>query len=273
MLTALSATEHILAREQRLHALDGLAAAAAHELGTPLSTISVISKELENQFGKDDAFGDDVRVLRTQAERCREILQKLTKSPDKQDPMYAHISVYELIDEAASAHQAPTVFVNVRGRPREGATENGSLEPVGRRRPGVVFGIGNIIENAVDFADRRVDVVAEWDSETVSVTISDDGPGFSVDIIDNLGEPYVTSRPATGSHRKMGQGLGLGLGFFIAKTLLERSGANLTFENRPAPEHGAVVHIEWPRGAFEAEGTINTMAWRAKSPRSALTTD
>ncbi len=266
MSTALSATELVLAREQRLHALDGLAAAAAHELGTPLSTIVLISKELEHALGKDKELGEDVLVLRSEAERCRQILQKLTKSPSEQDPMHAHISVHEIIDEAALTHQGSEAYVSVTAEPLQGATPDGSKEPVGQRRPGVIFGIGNILENAVDFADRRVDVRAAWDQDRVSITISDDGPGFPLDLIDTLGEPYMTSRPGGGGRRK-GQGNGLGLGFFIAKTLLERSGAAMTFDNRLEPDHGAVVHIEWPRGAFEAEGTIDTMAWRAKSPR------
>ncbi|MGH1419478.1 MAG: ActS/PrrB/RegB family redox-sensitive histidine kinase [Hyphomicrobiaceae bacterium] len=270
MSAALSATELILAREQRLHALDGLAAAAAHELGTPLSTISVIAKELEHQFDKDDAFREDVQVLRDQAERCREILKKLTKSPGEQDPMHASISIHEIIDEAALAHQGSEAYISVTGKPLEGASETGALEPVGQRRPGVIFGIGNIIENAVDFADRRVDVEAQWDADIVSVTISDDGPGFALDLIDSLGEPYVTSRPDGSVRRARSKGNGLGLGFFIAKTLLERSGAVMTFDNRPAPLHGAIVQIVWPRGAFEAEGAIDTMAWRAKSPRDVL---
>ncbi len=268
MSTALSATELILAREQRLHALDGLAAAAAHELGTPLSTITLISKELEHQFGKDPVFGEDIRSLRTQAERCREILQKLTKSPGEQDPMHAHISVHEIIDEAARPHQSAAAFVKVEATPLPGTSEAGLKEPVGERRPGVIFGIGNIIENAVDFADRRVNVNAEWDADFVMITIRDDGPGFPPELIDSLGEPYVTSRPASNAKRK-GKGNGLGLGFFIAKTLLERSGATLTFDNRPSPENGAVVRIVWPRGAFEAEGDVDSIAWRAKSPRLA----
>ncbi len=271
MSAALSATEHILAREQRLHALDGLAAAAAHELGTPLATISVIAKELEHQFGKDDALGEDVQVLRAQAERCREILQKLTKRPSEQDPMHAHISIHEIVDEAALAHQSSETFVAVSAKPRDSASDVGAQEPVGQRRPGVIFGIGNIIENAVDFADRRVEVEAQWDSDSVSVTISDDGPGFPLDLIDSLGEPYVTSRPDGDARAKKGRGNGLGLGFFIAKTLLERSGAVMIFDNRSEPQNGAVVHIVWPRGAFEAEGTIDTMAWRAKSPRGVVT--
>lgn len=267
MSTALSATELVLSHEQRLHALDGLAAAAAHELGTPLSTITLISKELEHEFGQHEVFGEDIRLLRSQAERCREILQKLTKSPGEQDPVHAHVSIHEIIDEAALPHQAAATFVAVSAKPAVTAVDTGRKEPVGERRPGVIFGIGNIIENAVDFAKRRVEVDASWDANSVYVTISDDGPGFAPELVDTLGEPYVTSRPGlSGGSRKKGGGNGLGLGFFISKTLLERSGASLTFENRPKPETGAIVKIVWPRSAFEAEGDVETAAWRAKSP-------
>jgi two-component system sensor histidine kinase RegB len=119
----------------------------------------------------------------------------------------------------------------------------------------VIFGLGNLIENAVDFARERVEVSALWDDAEVSITIADDGPGFSPEIMDTLGDPYVTTRPAGargGSGAQAGRiGAGLGLGFFIAKTLLERSGAQVTLANRAGPGRGAVVKIAWPRSAFD----------------------
>lgn len=251
MSAALAATEHILAREQKLHALDGLAAAAAHELGTPLATIVLTTKEMLRELPKGSPLAEDIDLLNGQAQRCREILQKLTRAPSAQDPMHASLSVRELIEEAAGPYRSHFIPVIITASAAPNAANGGTREPVGQRQPGVIFGVGNIIENAVDFARNRVEVRAEWSTGEVAITIADDGPGFAPDVMDTLGEPYVTTRSAT-KEKKDGEHSGLGLGFFIAKTLLERSGAHLTFENRPLPAHGAVVRISWRRGAFEA---------------------
>lgn len=251
MSAALAATELVLAREQKLHALDGLAAAAAHELGTPLSTIVLVTKEIGQALPAGSPLIEDVELLRQQALRCREILQKLTKSPSEQDPMHANMTLREMLAEAGAPYQNERAPIRIFAHPAIGTPSEAAGEPGAVRRPGVLYGLGNILENAVDFAESRVDMVAEWSAGTVEITIADDGPGFSAEIIDTLGEPYVTTRP--GSARRTGtKAGGLGLGFFIAKTLLERSGARLTLENRPAPQTGAVVRIVWPRPVFEA---------------------
>jgi two-component system sensor histidine kinase RegB len=123
---------------------------------------------------------------------------------------------------------------------------------VGERRPGVIYGLGNLVENAVDFAATRVDITAAWSARDVVITIADDGPGVSPLVVDALGEPYITTRPAPRTPQsKDGAPSGMGLGFFIAKTLLERSGATVTLENRQAPDTGAVAQITWPRAVFE----------------------
>ncbi len=251
MSNALAATELVLAREQKLHALDGLAAAAAHELGTPLSTIALVTTELERQLRKDSPYWDDVVLLRSQAQRCRDILQKLTSHPPEQDPLHATLTVMEMLHEAAAPYAGGRAAIAIAARPAPSAAGPAAREPIGARRPGVIYGLGNIIENAVDFAEREVNISAEWDAGALSVTILDDGPGFLPEIIDTLGEPYVTTRPAPGRDRGQGKDLGLGLGFFIAKTLLERSGAKISLENRTPPLHGAAVRIVWPRGAFD----------------------
>jgi len=123
-------------------------------------------------------------------------------------------------------------------------------EPVGARNPAILYGLGNLLENAVDFARERVVVGAHWDEDVVEVTITDDGPGFAPEIMDRIGEPYVTSRRRNANEADE-VSAGLGLGFFIAKTLLERSGATLNFENRAIPERGAIVHVRWTRSDFE----------------------
>ena len=150
-----------------------------------------------------------------------------------------------LIEEVVAPHRNFGVAINVALAPGDAA------EPVGGRNPAILYGLGNLLENAVDFARERVDVAASWSGEDVAVTISDDGPGFAPEIMDRIGEPYVTSRRPHGQAAEGAEPIGLGLGFFIAKTLLERSGATLDFENRPFPERGAVVRIRWGRGAFE----------------------
>lgn len=252
MSGALAATEIVLAREQKLHALDGLAAAAAHELGTPLSTIALVTSELVRQIPKDNPMMvEDVELLRTQALRCREILQKLTRQPAEQDPLHSSIKVREVLAEASAPYQGARVPIITSAQASESADGDAAKEPTGIRLPGVIYGLGNFIENAIDFADTRVDLIAEWDAASVVLTIADNGAGFKPEIIDNLGEPYITSRPAH-SRKKYGKASGLGLGFFIAKTLLERSGAKVELENRKAPEHGAVVRVTWPRDVFEA---------------------
>lgn len=255
MTAALAASELVLAREQRLHALDGLAAAAAHELGTPLATIALVTKELEHEAKSVPHIAEDIALLRSQAERCREILRKLTRSPGAQDPHHVSLPLTQLIQEAAQPYQSAAIKIDIIARPFATRSTNEDVdlrEPIGQRRPGVIFGLGNLIENAVDFARGRVEVMALWDDQEVSITVSDDGPGFSPEVIDTLGEPYVTTRPS--GQRAKGEpteGSGLGLGFFIAKTLLERSGARVTVSNRAGPATGAAVRVAWPRSEFD----------------------
>jgi two-component system sensor histidine kinase RegB len=240
---ALAATELVLAREQHLSQLDGLAAAAAHELGTPLSTISVIARELERAIAADAPHGDDVRLLREQAKRCRDILAKLTELSAGGEP-FDRMRLTALIEEVVAPHRNFGVTIDVI------TPSDRAAEPVGARNPAILYGLGNLLENAIDFAHDRVLVDAKWDEDSVAVTISDDGPGFAPEILTRIGEPYVTSR----QHHLNDTGeepTGLGLGFFIAKTLLERSGATLSFANRAIPERGAVVRLHWSRSDFE----------------------
>lgn len=253
MSAALAATDMVLASEQRLHALDGLAAAAAHELGTPLSTIVLVAKELENEFSKGSSQHEDVLLIRSQATRCREILQKLTRQPGERDPMHETIAVEELLEEAAERHRAAGKRLIIASGPLAGTPDADREPPNGHRRPGVIYGLGNIIENAIGFANSEVHLSANWNGQDVLVTIADDGPGFKPELMDSLGEPYVTSRRYEDKGDKAHSGLGLG--FFIAKTLLERSGAVLTFSNAPPPRTGAIVQVRWPRQTFEMNPT------------------
>ncbi|QIO37078.1 ActS/PrrB/RegB family redox-sensitive histidine kinase [Bradyrhizobium sp. 1(2017)] len=243
---ALAATELVLTREQHLTQLDGLAAAAAHELGTPLATIFLISRELEKTV-KDASISADLKTLREQTQRCRDILSKITQLSSTGAP-FDHMKLSELIEEVVAPHRDFGVDIKVRIAVAVAA------EPVGSRNPAILYGIGNIVENAVDFARTTVEVNAWWNKDHIELVISDDGPGIPPDILNRIGEPYLSRRRPQdegGSERR-----GLGLGVFIARTLLERTGAKVSFTNRTFPEHGAVVQITWPRQRFEAIETL-----------------
>jgi two-component system, sensor histidine kinase RegB len=240
---ALAATELVLAREQHLTQLDGLAAAAAHELGTPLSTIVLISRELERTLAGNTQIFSDIKTLREQAQRCRDILAKITQLSSTGAP-FDHMKLSTLIEETVAPHREFGVAIKVR------IAVSGTPEPVGSRNPAILYGVGNILENAVDFARNAVEVNAWWNNDTVEIVISDDGPGFAPEILKRIGEPYLSRRrPGDDAPSERG---GLGLGVFIARTLLERTGAKVSFANRVFPDHGAVVQIAWPRRRFEA---------------------
>ncbi len=252
---ALTTADLVLAREQHLNALDGLAAAAAHKLGTPLATIAVVAKELLGEFDAGDSRAEDIRLLHTQAERCRDILRSLASmGADPESPL-ERMELPQLLEEVTAPHRdfGVEIVVVSAGEP--------SLEPVFARNPAILYGIGNIVENAVDFASERVEVTAAWNAETVSIMVADDGPGFAVEIIERLGEPYVTTRPGNARGEAVrgsenGERGGLGLGFFIAKTLLERTGARLRLTNRKLPDRGAVVTVAWRRSSADPEEII-----------------
>lgn len=254
LATALNATELVLAREQHLSALDGLAAAAAHELGTPLATIALVAKELERELPPDSNHADDIALLRSQSERCRDILATLTSMSGQPDQVLARLPLSHLIEEVAEPYRVFGAAI-VIAEPRGDGTE-----PIGHRNPAIVYGLANLVENAVDFARSRVDIASQWTDHDVAVTITDDGPGFAPGIIDRIGEPYVTTRGSSaGVDDEAG---GLGLGFFIAKTLLERTGARLNFTNRITPATGAVVRIVWPRSLMDADTVAEEKAGR-----------
>ena len=246
MALALDLTQAVLAREQRLSALGALAAAAAHELGTPLATISIVSKELARE-APTPSVKDDAELLIAQAERCREILRRLTDAPDAaSDEVHERMSLLQLVHEVIEPHtdvKGVRVEAIVSGAP-------GVVAPDIWRMPEVLHAMTSFVENAVDFAESEVLVTVRFDGEQVAVEVRDDGPGFAPEVLAKLGEPYVTSRPGVASGRT--GHVGMGLGFFIAKTLLERTGAVVTFQNgRP---RGAVVAARWPRARIEVKG-------------------
>jgi two-component system sensor histidine kinase RegB len=239
---ALAATELVIVREQHLTQLDGLAAAAAHELGTPLATITLVVKELQKQAVAGDPFEEDLTLLAQEAERCRAILGKLASLGGESGDILDEMTLGLLIEEVAIPHRDFGVRISI--------VEDGQgREPSCQRNPGILYGLGNLIENAIDFAASEVRVVAHWNAARVTIVIEDDGPGFSPDVAGRVGEPYVTTKKDRRAKSEKGSGLGLGL--FIAKTLLERSGATVKTDNRAPPATGAKVTISWERDAFE----------------------
>jgi two-component system sensor histidine kinase RegB len=250
---ALAATERVLSREQHLSQLDGLAAAAAHELGTPLATIALVVKELHHSLPQDGPVAEDLRLLREQVERCRGILTKLTSMGQDDSAFLETISLSHLVEELVEPQRALDLAVEVK-------IGGEGPEPMVRRNPGVVYGLSNILDNAADFAQSRVRVEAHWTDRDVVIEIRDDGPGYAPDILLRVGEPYVTTRSVADRVGNSEEGGGLGLGLFIAKTLLERSGAQMTLSNAGYPESGAVARIVWLRQAFERGAAISPQA-------------
>jgi two-component system sensor histidine kinase RegB len=242
MELALDVTQTVLAREQKLSALGGLAAAAAHELGTPLATIAIVAREMARAATTDDAR-EDAELMIAQAARCREILARLTATPEAaDDPVHERLSLEQLLHEVIEPHEGGRVRVEavVTGGP--------GAAPAVRRLPEIIHAMTSFVENGTDFAAREVLVTARFDARHVSVEVRDDGPGFAPEILAKLGEPYVTTRP--GAENSRSGHIGMGLGFFIAKTLLERTGATVDFRNEK--RGGAVVLARWPRPALEA---------------------
>jgi two-component system sensor histidine kinase RegB len=240
---ALAATELVLQREKHLSQLDGLAAAAAHELGTPLATISIVAKEMERELKNDDRFREDVQLLRSQSERCRDILRRLATLSAEGEAHLRRLPLSSMMEEIVAPHREFGIKLElIETGPRKG-------EPVTDRNAGIMYGLGNLIENAVDYAREKVTVTVEHDQRKVCIIVEDDGEGYSSDILTRIGEPYVTKR------QREDRAGGLGLGLFIAKTLLERSGASLIFENRAPESAGARVRVEWPRMLIDAHST------------------
>jgi two-component system sensor histidine kinase RegB len=238
---ALAATELALSRHEQLSALDGLAAAAAHELGTPLSTIALAAKEMRADL-PPGPLADDVDLIISQSVRCRAILSKLRNLGDDGGDPFATLPLGELVEEVAKPleHLGKAIRLTAAG---DGPA------PVFRRNVGLIYGLGNLIDNACRYAIARVEVQSGWDAENISVTITDDGPGFASELMARLGDPYLTARGHDGESE------GLGLGIFIAKTLLERTGAEIAFHNARTEGHARVT-ITWARGPAKAVGLV-----------------
>jgi len=259
MSEALAAAQIALSREQRLTAIGALAAAAAHELGTPLATIKLISGELARELRDFPEAREDLALLRAQADRCREILRDLAEG-GRADAQVRHAPISAVIDEAARPHRdrGKTLVLTINGVP---AAEAGESQPMIPRRPEIIHGLRNLVQNAVDFAAQTIWIDVRDRAATLRISVGDDGPGFKPEVLDLLGDPYVTTRGrgrARADADGDGEYQGMGLGLFIAKTLLERTGARMVFTNAHAGADavagptGAVVAAIWPRDAIVA---------------------
>jgi len=242
----LFATQQALAREQRLSAMGAIAAAAAHDLGSPLGTIAVVSRELSRDLPEDSQIADDVALLLTETNRCRDILAALAHNPEGDDAPFSAVPVSAVVEMATTRHQIDGISIVFNIMPID--VDGKSKEPDIGYIPEIIHGLGSLAQNAIQFANTEVILSTTWSNNFINVSIADDGPGFSPFVLDRIGEPYISLRVSQDGH--------MGLGIFIAQTLLARTGAELSFSNRR--EGGAVVEIQWPRDMLEgAEGEIN----------------
>ncbi len=256
---ALLATQLALAREQKLTDLGGVVAATAHELGTPLATIKLVSTELCDDLKGQPEQAEDAALIRQQAERCSQILHSMGRAG--KDDLHLHTAPLEtLVREAAEPHVKRGKIVTFAiGDDSDGDI----LQPIVRRSPEIIHGLRNLIQNAVDFADSQVSIAANWSVDDITVRIADDGPGFPISLIGRIGDPFVRRRRDLPQKAQRPGYEGMGLGLFIAKTLLERSGAEFTFNNARRFGHagwagqatgGAIVVLRWPRRLIEPDG-------------------
>lgn len=252
MAEALLATQMALAREQKLTDLGGVVAATAHELGTPLATIKLVSSEMIDDLHGHDDLSADAKLIREQADRCRDILKSMGRA-GKDDAHLRTSPIVALLEEAAEPHMdrgKSVIFISDISNPPI---------PLVFRKPEIIHGLRNLIQNAVDFSKQQVFIQITWSDNTINVQISDDGLGFSAHALNRIGDPFVNKRHTSAQSSRPGYA-GMGLGLFIAKTLLERSGAKVTFSNGPkavtgstiTPLRGAVVDVSWPSTKINA---------------------
>ena len=240
---ALAATELILTRAEHLSQLDGLAAAAAHELGTPLATLTVVVHELAASPEVAALCGDDLSLAAQELKRCRTILGQLSRPDREGSEPFDRVGLEALLEEAAAPHRLQDIDIEV-------SVAGPEPRPACARNPALLYGLRNLVSNAVAFASRAVRIEASWSRDKVEIAIADDGPGFSAAVLQRLGEPYISDRRVA---RRADSDAGLGLGLFIAKALLERTGAELKIDNLAPPRRGARAVVTWPRRLFGSE--------------------
>jgi len=240
---ALSAAQAALDREQRVSSLGALAAAAAHELGSPLGTISLVAKELARDLPKESEHRADAELLVSQSDRCREILAELSRKPEQDKDHFNVLPAGLLVELAAAPHARPHVALRIEFAPDPAEPR----DPVLPRRPEIMHGLGNLMQNAIEFAREEVKVLIAWTRSEIMITVTDDGPGFPPDVLRRLGDPYLSSG-GEGLDQNQRQGDHMGLGIFIAQNLIERTGGTVSFTNNDYG--GAEVRVSWPRSVL-----------------------
>ncbi|MBY6056447.1 sensor histidine kinase RegB [Leisingera daeponensis] len=257
MSDALSATQLALSREQKLTDLGGVVAAAAHELGTPLATIKLTSAELIEELDDRPDLREDAALIREQADRCRDILRGMGRA-GKDDLHLRQAPFSTLVTEAAEPHMHRGKAVLYHEEPLEGGDFQ---QPTVMRKPEIIHGLRNLVQNAVDFSQSTVWIDAAWDNDRILLRISDDGQGFPPHLLGRIGDPFVRRRRGESELKQRPEYEGMGLGLFIAKTLLQRTGAKLRFANGSDPHQtlfpgierqGAIVEVAWPRREIDA---------------------
>jgi two-component system, sensor histidine kinase RegB len=235
---ALNKLQEVIAKEYELESLGGQAAAAAHSLGTPLATISVVAKELKKEIGDNKEFSKDIDLLISQTKRCSEILKQISKKQIEEDSFLNFIKLEDLLEEITNS------FKETSSKKIELSNENDKNKINIQRTPEIIYGLRNFIGNAVKFSKSKVKINLKSNEKIIEIEINDDGPGIPEDIINKIGEPYIKSKS-----KELSSNSGLGLGTFLGKTLLERQGANLQFR-RNSKLGGAYVTISWSPNTF-----------------------
>ena len=230
---ALNKLQEVIAKEYELESLGGLAAAAAHSLGTPLATISVVAKELKKEIGDDKEISKDIDLLISQTKRCSEILKQISKKQIEEDNFLSSIRIEDLLEEIINS------FRETSSKQIELITNEDQNKINIQRTPEIIYGLRNFIGNAIKFSKSKVQINLKSNDKIIEIKIYDDGPGIPEDIINKIGEPYIKSKS-----KELSSNSGLGLGTFLGKTLLERQGAILKFK-RNSKLGGAQVTLSW----------------------------
>jgi len=230
---ALNKLELILAKEHELESIGERAAAAAHSLGTPLSTIAVITKELQKEIGDNPKYSKDINLLLSETRRCSEILKNISQDKLEEDNFLSNVKINDLLNGIVGS------FREISEKKLSLIVENNELNPKVQRTLEITYGLRNFIGNAVKYSNSFVDIILESNEKITEIKICDDGPGFSEDIFNVLGEPYIRSE-----NKIINSKSGLGLGTFIGKTLLERMKATVKF-SRHSKTKGAMVIVKW----------------------------
>ncbi len=271
MSDALAATQMALSREQKLTDLGGVVAAAAHELGTPLATIKLTSAELIEELSDMPELRDDAALIREQADRCRDILRDMGRA-GKDDLHLRQAPLMTVVQEAAEPHEHRGKLVEYTHDPDAGDAID---QPAILRQPEIIHGLRNLVQNAVDFARSTVWIEAHWNADIITLRIMDDGRGYPPQLLGRIGDPFVRRRKTQTDNQQRPGYEGMGLGLFIAKTLLERSGAELSFANgadpyssaSPEGHHvGAIVEVQWPRSKIDARTGDNALPQGRNEP-------